>query len=31
MNARTVTLTSTGGRPGEALSAASSEGEGAAN
>jgi hypothetical protein len=31
MNARTVTLTSTGGRPGEALSAASSEGDGAAN
>jgi hypothetical protein len=30
MNARTVTLTATGGRPGESLSAASSEGEGAA-
>ena len=30
MNARTVTLTSTGGRPGETLGAASSEGEGAA-
>ena len=29
MNARTVTLTSTGGRPGETLGAASSEGEGA--
>jgi hypothetical protein len=30
MNARTVTLTATGGRPGESLNAASSEGEGAA-
>ena len=30
MNARSVTLTSTGGRPGETLGAASSEGEGAA-
>ena len=29
MNARSVTLTSTGGRPGETLGAASSEGEGA--
>ena len=29
MNARTGTLTSTGGRPGETLGAASSEGEGA--
>jgi hypothetical protein len=28
MNARSVTLTSTGGRPGETLGAASSEGEG---
>ena len=30
MNARSVSLTSTGARPGETLSAASSEGEGAA-